>query len=85
MAGLVPAIHALVEVSNQRFVKVIPAWIHGVDETDFPGARPMLDSFLALDCVADVVELFVVNEPLQAVTLTEATNRAFSMFEGAAR
>ena len=45
----------------------------------------MLDDFLALNRIADVIELFVVHKSLQSISLAEATDSPFSMFEGAAR
>src|SRR6185369_12643751 len=42
------------------------------DESDLPCARPVFQVFLALDREADVVEVFDMNETLQAVFAREA-------------
>lgn len=70
--------------SNQRVIKVIPFGIHAVNEPDLPRARPMLDRFFTLDCVADVVEAFVIDEQFQSVELGEALDQPFAMLVGTA-
>ena len=56
-----------------------------MNEPHFPSPRPVLDKLLALDGVTDVVELLVVDEALQAISLGETRNTTFTVLEGALR
>src|SRR5665213_241522 len=61
--------------------EVIPIGIHSDNLSDFPRARPMLDVVLALDGVADVVELLEIHQPLQSISFGETCDEAGAMFE----
>src|ERR1700722_2158057 len=93
MAGPVPAIHVLPharktwmpgirrhdESWRQCRIQIIPIGIHLVNEADFPRARPMLDRLLALNRVADIVELLLVDEKLEPVSLRESVDQPLAM------
>jgi hypothetical protein len=69
MAGLVPAIRAFPDfTSDKRVIQVIPVGIHCVQEPHLPCAWPMLDRLLALNGVADVIEMLMVDKHFQTVT-----------------
>jgi hypothetical protein len=81
MAGLVPAIHVLL---RNGLKEIIPSRIACDNQSDLPGTRPMLDVVLARDRILDGRELFKVDEPLQSVSLREASDESGAMFEYAA-
>src|SRR5262245_42610486 len=56
-----------------------------MDEPDLPRPRPVLDCLLALDGIANVVKVLVVDEALQSIALREPFDDAFAMLERAAR
>src|SRR3954463_7872073 len=76
MAGLVPAIHVL---PRDRFVKIVPVRIESDNLPDLPCARPMLDVVLALNSIADVVELLEIHQPLQSVSPGETCDEPGAM------
>src|SRR5215212_7787005 len=69
----------------EDLVQVLPFGVHGVDEPDLPGARPVLHRALALDRVADVLEALVPDEPPQPVCLREPLDGAGAVLPGAQR
>jgi len=73
MAGLVPAIHVLC----QAFKQILPVGVLPVNETHFPGSRPMLDRFFALYCGPDVIMAF---EAFERVPPCETVNQTFAVF-----
>jgi hypothetical protein len=82
MAGLVPAIHAF--LSNQRGIQVIPFSIEAMDQPNFPSSWPMFDGFFSLNREADIVVLFVIDEPFETVRFRKSLYGTFAMFEDAA-
>jgi hypothetical protein len=52
-----------------------------MNEPDFPGPRPVLDRFLALNCIANIVKVFIVDKAFQPVALRESFDDAFTMLE----
>jgi len=76
MAGLVPAIHVL----KDSRVEIVPSRIVNDNLANFPGARPMLDRFLTLDRVANVVEHLEKYKPIEAVSFEESSDCTGSMF-----
>src|SRR5216684_2476272 len=71
--------------SKQYFVQIFPFRIQSVDESDFPGSRPMLHRFFSLDGIAHVVKCFVVDQHLQSIATCEAVDQPLAMFETAFR
>jgi hypothetical protein len=68
MAGLVPAIHAFTDfASNERVIQIVPIGIHCMQESHLPCTRPMLDCFLTLNGVTDIMETFVVDKHFQTI------------------
>jgi hypothetical protein len=61
MAGLVPAIHVLLD---DRIVKIVPSSIIGDNQTNLPCARPMFDIVLALNGAMDIFKPLEIYEPL---------------------
>jgi hypothetical protein len=51
--------------------QIAPRRIHGNNQLKFLDPKPALDLLLAVDCVAYVVETFVVNEPVDLVPLAK--------------
>ena len=76
MAGLVPAIHVL----QDGLVKIVPVRVLNNDLANLPSARPMLDRLFALDCIADIIENFKIDELLETISLGKARHRPDSMF-----
>jgi hypothetical protein len=101
MAGLVPAIHVFTLLaledcrrlisanmtvrSDERFIQIIPFRIHGVDKTNLPGAGPMFDGCLALNCRPNIVEVLHINQSFQAMTFGESIDQSLPMLESAPR
>ena len=82
MAGLVPAIHVFLGGSRvQVFVQVPPVGVRGMDEANFPSARPVLDVALALDRVAEVFVELGQHKSLEAISACESVDQAFAMLE----
>src|SRR5215212_5934864 len=69
----------------EDLVPILPFGVHGVDEPDLPGARPVLHRALALDRVADVLEALVPDEPPQPVCLREPLDGAGAVLPRAQR
>lgn len=51
---------------------VIPVWVHGLDQIDFPLPGPVLDGFFAGDCVRDEVMLLEPDQCFHTVFRGEA-------------
>lgn len=68
----------------ERLVKIVPIRVHAVDEAHLPGAGPVLHGFLPLDGVADVGEVLVPDEALEAVFLREALDQPLAVLPRAA-
>jgi hypothetical protein len=75
MAGLVPAIHALL----QSIGEIVPCAISAIDKPDFPRPRPMFNRFLTLDRVSNVVVDLKEDQALQSVTFCKSRNQAMTM------
>src|SRR4051812_28420402 len=60
-----------------------PSWIHSVNQPDLPGARPMFDGLLALDCRADVIVMLIVDEQFEPVLFGETVDETLSVLVGA--
>src|SRR5262249_3538428 len=71
------------EKSNEGIVQIVPIGIHRMDQPDLPGARPVLDCLLTLNCVANIVKVLVVDKALKPVTLREPFDHAFTMLKRA--
>jgi hypothetical protein len=71
--------------SKQRIVQLLPFWIHVVNQSNLPRARPMLDCLFALDGGPDVVVPLVVDKHLQSVSFREAVNQTFAVLIGSGR
>ena len=69
---------------HDRFVKVIPVRIDGDNLPDFPRARPVFDVVLALNGIADIVEPFEVDQPLQCISFGETCDESRAVFVDAA-
>jgi hypothetical protein len=80
MAGLVPAIHALLEGLSQ----IVPFAVDPIDKPHFPTARPMLHRLFALNCGSDVVVRFEINQAREAVPFRETLNQMVTMLITAA-
>ena len=65
---------------HDRFVKVIPIRVDGDDLPHLPRAWLMLHVVLALNGVADVVELFEIDQPLQPVPPGETCDTSAAVF-----
>ena len=70
---------------DEHSVEIVPIRVSGVNEPDFPGARPMLYGILTLNGISDVVKALQINQPLQAMTPSKSVNKSFPMLEGALR
>jgi len=68
MAGLVPAIHALLQSVSQ----IVPFAVDTIYEPHFPSAGSMFHRFFALNGKSDVIEWFKINEAREAVPLRES-------------
>src|SRR5262249_31432683 len=101
IAGLDPAIHGAVAgwlsassagmtigssvASCEVAVEISPIRIVGLDQGDFPSARPFLQALLTLNGGSDVIERLDVDQELDAISLREPGNESLAVFEGAAR
>jgi len=56
---------------------VVPIGIEFFDQSDLPGSIPLLQPFLATDCIFNVVELLEIDQLVDAISLREA----FHQFE----
>jgi hypothetical protein len=65
--------------SDEITIQVFPFGIELVDQPYLPGTWPMLDHFLPLNCVTNVVELFVVDESLKVVSFRKPTDHSLTM------
>jgi hypothetical protein len=79
MAGLVPAIHALLQGRAQ----IVPISIEAIHQPHLPCPRPMLDRFLSLNHQSNVIESFEVDQPLQSMLLREAVDQFVLMLVAA--
>jgi hypothetical protein len=79
MAGLVPAIHALLQDRTQ----IIPFSIEAIHQLHLPCPWPMLDRFLSLNRQVNIVERFEVNKPFQSMLFCEAVDQFVLMFVAA--
>ena len=75
MAGLGPAIHEL----RQLVIEVPPIGIRPEDQTDLPGAGPMLDVLLTLYGRPDVVMRLGVDQSLEAMLFREPLRQTLAM------
>jgi hypothetical protein len=90
MAGLVPAIHVFLAfrqqdvdartTSDKRIIQIVPFGIRRVDKADLPGAGPVFDCRLALNCGPNIIEVFHVNQSLQSVVFRKSINKALPVF-----
>ena len=55
-----------------RGIKIVPIRVGLLDQSNFPGAIPLLQPLLALDCIFSIEELFIVNESMHAVLVGKA-------------
>jgi len=60
MAGLVPAIHALLQTISQ----IIPFAIRPINQPDLPRARPVFHRLFALNGETNIVECLKIDETL---------------------
>ena len=58
MAGLVPAIHALL---CDRFIKIVPIWIVGDYKPNLPRSGPMFDVMFALNCALNALKFLEID------------------------
>ena len=82
--GLDPGINPTI-FSREFEVEVSPLRVHGLDQGDLPGARPVLDVLLTPDGIGHHAEGLIVDEADETVARGEAFNEAFAAFIGAAR
>ena len=83
MAGAVPAIRSSTGVRSlrvQSVVEILPGWILGLDQVQFPHPRPMLDVLFALYRGEDVFVPLGVHEHRQTVSLGKSTTNAMAVF-----
>jgi hypothetical protein len=73
--------HTLLPI--QALIEIFPVWVHLVDQSEFPRARPMFQVLLALQSVPDIVVKFVIDETFQAIALGEAVDETFPMLPNA--
>jgi hypothetical protein len=78
--GVMPALVAGIHVLCQAFKQILPVRILCVNEPHFPGPRPMLDRFFALNCRPDIVMVFEIDESFERVLFCETVNQAFPVF-----
>ena len=53
-------------------IKVVPIGIKLFDQSNFPGSIPLLQSFLANNRILNVIELFEIDQFVNAISLREA-------------
>ena len=82
MAGLVPAIHVL---SIEAVVQVLPIRVHGEDQPDFPGSRPVLHVPFALNGTSYRLVVRTPHETRHALSRGEAGHHALTVLPSAAR
>src|SRR5260370_30076711 len=70
---------------GELIVKIAPVGIFSDDEGNFPRPRPMLDVLFPLDRSADLVMTLGVDQPLQAVALSEALSHTLAILPNAPR
>jgi hypothetical protein len=75
---------ASTSLPRDRFEKIVPSRIGSDNFPDLPRAGPVLDVVLALDRVADIVELLEINQPLQSVSFGESFDESRAVFVDAA-
>src|SRR5271166_2703904 len=52
--------------------QILPGWVDRYDEGDFPNAQPALDSFFALNGIANVLESFKIHQAIKFVLRSKA-------------
>ncbi len=82
-AGAEPRHDSNGQASGEIRIKVAPFRIDVPDQPCLPGARPLLDVLLSLDCVCYVFVPFEIDEPVQPVSFREAGYCVRSMLERA--
>ena len=63
------------------FEEIVPIRIRGDNHSYLPCTRPVLDIVLALDGIADRLELLEVDEPLQSIPSRKAFDESGPMFK----
>jgi len=63
--------------SSQRWIEVHPLGIIRLDQLQFPFPPPFLQRLLPSDGLVDLVEGFVVDQPMDVVLRREALDRTF--------
>lgn len=80
-----PTVLLPTQISYERIVQVIPIRIGRVDKPNLPCARPVLDSFLALDSISDIIEIFRIDKFFQAITLRKSLDESLAVLKYPAR
>src|SRR5579862_5411458 len=80
-ASLIQAKKLPAQISRDGIVQVIPIRIDRVDKPNLPGARPVLDRFLALDGIADIIKIFRIDKFLQAITLRKSLDESLAVLK----
>jgi len=65
-------------------IKIVPIGIKLLDQSNFPGSIPLLQSFLANNRILNVIELFEIDQLMNAISLREAFRKFETMLTDAA-
>jgi hypothetical protein len=69
---------------NDVKIEIAPLVVETFDQTDLPGSVPLFDLLLATDCLTHVTVNFEIDQSVDTVLLSEATDLVVAVFEGAA-
>ena len=72
-----------IELTDNAFVEIIPVGVAFLDQANLPRAIPAFDLLLARDRDMNVVELFVPDEKVDAISFGKTRNEPIAMLERA--